>query len=150
MKKSTSKFLLFSFGLALSLSSCGIIVKDSTDSSNSNSSSSNESHLNGEYKYEVYNVPTWVREYNCTVFIWSWSAKDDGSWTNIEFTSNTSGRFYVKDELIGFLLARFEPGVREPSWSSISLLAQTRDIVCDWNLYLYECPDWTIYREYMR
>ena len=51
MKKSTSKFLLFSFGLALSLSSCGIIVKDSTDSSNSNSSSSNESHLNGEYKY---------------------------------------------------------------------------------------------------
>ena len=100
--------------------------------------------------YTCYNLPDWITNDGCVIFVWSWSPTLGSDWHAAYYTSLNSLEFYVGEELTGFLLARCKEGTTVPDWgihddSDGRVYNQTEDINCYSGLYEYECASWKEY-----
>lgn len=98
----------------------------------------------------VTNMPTWVKDDGCIIFAWVWGATDNGSWAELNYTSDTSGTFEALTDTSGFLLARCKAGTTTPDWNihddSVGrVYNQTEDISVTVGVTSYPCSDWKEY-----
>ena len=102
-------------------------------------------------KYTCTNLPDWITNDGCVIFVWGWPQGEDGKWYSASFTSTTSLEFTADKELQGFLLARCVAGTTQPDWNIKTgdnpgrIYNQTNDISCSSGTYSYQCSDWKDY-----
>ncbi len=105
----------------------------------------------GDKTYTCTDLPDWITNDGCVIFVWAWEAGQDGSWVSANYTSTTSLEFVVPNELQGFLLARCISGTTQPNWdihddSVGRIYNQTEDIACSSGVYSYACAQWKEYK----
>ena len=54
--------------------------------------------------YTVTDLPDWITNDGCVIFAWVWGPNNTGEWIPTEFTSTTSLKFDVDEEITGMLL----------------------------------------------
>ncbi len=170
--KKTTLFLMPALVLGMLLAGCGGGKKSSSSKSTSTStsgsssesesssasqsqsseeSSSSSSEILGDKTYTCTDLPEWITNDGCVIFVWAWEAGAAGSWIGADYTSETSLEFVVPNELQGFLLARCISGTTQPNWdihddSVGRIYNQTEDIACEAGVYTYACAQWKEYK----
>ena len=104
--------------------------------------------------YTCTNLPNWITNDGCVIFVWAWGNSGGGSWYSATFINNGAAlTFEVDDELNGFLLARCVAGTTQPNWdlkgdnnSSGRIYNKTNDISCTPGTYTYSCSTWVEYK----
>ena len=106
-----------------------------------------------EITYTCTNLPNWITNDGCVIFVWVWGPDDGGSWKNATFINDGAAlTFQVANELNGFLCARCVAGTTQPDWSIKSgdavgrIYNKTDDISCQSGVYSYVCSNWVEYK----
>lgn len=103
------------------------------------------------YTYTITNLPNWIRNDGCVIFVWAWSPSDGGSWHELTFSQDgTSATFTVEEELTGFLAVRCYAGTTTPNWQTTGnqvgrIYNKTADINCTAGTFSYACSSWSEY-----
>lgn len=103
-----------------------------------------------EYVYTVNSCPDWIRNNDCVVFAWTWSAGYVDTWVPVYFVDATTVKLGINYELDGFLLVRCISGTQEPNWGEHGnqigrIYNQTDNITCSSGVYTYNSPNWRDY-----
>ena len=103
-----------------------------------------------EYIYTVNSCPDWIRNNDCVVFAWTWSAGYPDCWVPVYFVDATTVKLGINYELDGFLLVRCISGTQQPNWGEHGnqigrIYNQTDNITCSSGVYTYNSPNWRDY-----